>query len=146
MRRQCVFSNDELLYRLAEVVSGRRKMSDVANYTEMAAQRYRDHESSTRTCFEVEDLRVIHSEFATVVGQEVRARQSLIPLVARAVSFPVYQLAAKEDEEDDDDRICAVCQTTLFFSAIVCPCKAPPDLTKKREQDQKKRDSQPGKC
>ncbi|VDO11197.1 unnamed protein product [Rodentolepis nana] len=134
VRRQCVFSNDELLYRLAEVISGRREMTDIANYTEMAAQCYQDRDSSTRTCFGVEDLRMIHSEFSTVVGHEVRVRKDLLTRVKQAVKYPVYLLAAEdEDENDDDDRICAVCQTTLFFSAIVCPCKAPPDLAKKRE-------------
>ncbi|VDL25715.1 unnamed protein product [Hymenolepis diminuta] len=143
MHRQCVFSNDELLYRLAEVISGRREMTDVANYTEMVAQRYRDHDSSTRTCFDVEDLRVIHSEFSTVIGHEMRARQDLLPRVKRAVKYPVYFLAA-EDDDEDDDRICAVCQTTLFFSTIVCPCKAPPYLTKMREGGSvKKRGSEP---
>lgn len=132
MHRQCVFSNDELLYSLAEVISGQKEMTDVANYTEMVAQRYRDRDSSSRTCFDVEDLRIIHGEFSTVVGREVKARQSLLGRVKQAIKYPVYLLAAADDE-DDDDRICAVCQTTLFFSAVVCPCKAPPDLSQKRE-------------
>ncbi|VDM31140.1 unnamed protein product [Hydatigera taeniaeformis] len=131
MHRQCVFSNDELLFRLAEVIAGRREMVDCATYTEMAAERFRDRESASRTCFEAEDLRIIYEEFSTVVGREVRARRHLLPLCARAVHFRIDRMsehATGDEDEDDDERICAVCQTTLFFSAIACPCKAP-DLT-----------------
>ncbi|CDS35620.1 lysine specific demethylase 5A [Echinococcus multilocularis] len=129
MHRQCVFSNDELLFRLAEVIAGRREMVDCATYTEMAAERFRDRESASRTCFEAEDLRIIYEEFSTVVGREVRARRRLLPLCARAVQFRIDRMSEHAaGDEDDDERICAVCQTTLFFSAIACPCKAP-DLT-----------------
>ncbi|VDK37862.1 unnamed protein product [Taenia asiatica] len=131
MHRQCVFSNDELLFRLAEVIAGKREMADCATYTEMAAERFRDRESASRTCFEAEDLRIIYEEFSTVVGREVRTRRHLLPMCARAVQFRIDRMsehAAGDEDEDDDERICAVCQTTLFFSAIACPCKAP-DLT-----------------
>lgn len=150
MHRQCVFSNDELLFRLAEVIAGRREMVDCATYTEMAAERFRDRESASRTCFEAEDLRIIYEEFSTVVGREVRARRHLLPMCARAVQFRIDRMsehAAGDEDEDDDERICAVCQTTLFFSAIACPCKAP-DLTAESMRTPrilgKKRGSAPG--
>lgn len=166
MRRQCVFSNDELLYRIAEVVAGLREMKDCANYTEMAAQCFRDHDIARRTCFEVEDLRVIHAEFATVVSREISARRRLLPLCARAVRFRIDRMTEHgssgidhasisssdgdggktepEEDEDDDARICAVCQTTLFFSAIACPCKEPNLTSEPSRSTRSKRGSTPG--
>lgn len=130
MRRQCVFSNDELLLCLAEVVAGKRKMSECATFTELAAARFCSDagdegaaEGAGRTDFEASDLRIIHAEFALVAGREAERRRRLLPECAKSVRFPLADELA-----DDDERICAVCQTTLFFSALACPCKTPDAL------------------
>uniref|UniRef100_A0A5K3EJI0 [histone H3]-trimethyl-L-lysine(4) demethylase n=4 Tax=Mesocestoides corti TaxID=53468 RepID=A0A5K3EJI0_MESCO len=123
MRRQCVFSNDELLFCLAEVIAGKREMRDCATYTELAAAQFRDPDSVCRTGFEAADLRVIHDEFALVVAREAQLRRRLVLECGRSVRF---RLDAMSD--DEDERICALCQTTLFFSAIACPCKLPPTV------------------
>uniref|UniRef100_A0A0X3NGY2 [histone H3]-trimethyl-L-lysine(4) demethylase n=1 Tax=Schistocephalus solidus TaxID=70667 RepID=A0A0X3NGY2_SCHSO len=112
MKRQCVFSNDELLLTLAEVAAGIRPMEEAAMWTDLTAERFR---STKSTGFDINALSIIHDEFAAVLKREVAHRTRLAALRSERERL---------DELVDDERVCAVCQTTLFFSALICVCKA----------------------
>ncbi|VDN13878.1 unnamed protein product [Dibothriocephalus latus] len=115
VKRQCVFSNDELLLTLAEVAAGIRPMEQAAMWTDLTAERFR---STKSTGFDINALSIIHEEFAAVLEREVAHRTRLAGLRSERERL---------DELVDDERVCAVCQTTLFFSALICVCKASKD-------------------
>ncbi|BHF72118.1 demethylase [Sparganum proliferum] len=115
VKRQCVFSNDELLLTLAEVAAGIRPMEEAAMWTDLTAERFR---STKSTGFDINALSIIHEEFDAVLKREVAHRTRLSALRSERERL---------DELVDDERVCAVCQTTLFFSALICVCKASND-------------------
>lgn len=116
MKRQCVFSNDELLLVLAEVVAGDRDINDAVAWTDLTADRYTKIKPLI-TGFDVENLRTIHDEFSLVLEKERELREHLQSIGLTNVE------QVRLDELPDDDRVCFVCQTTLFLSAVTCPCK-----------------------
>nr|VZI10443.1 unnamed protein product [Spirometra erinaceieuropaei] len=90
-------------------------MEEAAMWTDLTAERFR---STKSTGFDINALSIIHEEFDAVLKREVAHRTRLSALRSERERL---------DELVDDERVCAVCQTTLFFSALICVCKASND-------------------
>ncbi|KAL3316414.1 Lysine-specific demethylase 5A [Cichlidogyrus casuarinus] len=112
MRRQCVFSNEELLCTLASVFMGEKTVSDIGATIPPTVASNIDHNAG----LDVKTAQIVLQELQLTYDEEKFLRNKFVKTVKASIRWPFPDL-------DDDARTCLVCQTTLFLSAIGCECK-----------------------
>ncbi|CAL8078546.1 unnamed protein product [Calicophoron daubneyi] len=144
IKRYCVFSNDELLCTLAEVAVGRCQPESVLLSTnpykpprtdKPLSKNIQDYSKPrlppgcSTAGLDISAIAIVQQELKIVLAQEKRLRAKVQKAGVKQLEQIKFHLLP------DDTRVCDVCMTTLFLSAVACPCFIQPTMrTKSREK------------